>query len=141
VRVYSQAFHYVEEGSVKVYLAGPMRGYPLYNFPAFDDAARRLRSVGIEVLSPAEHDRETGFNEKEDNLVEALTASGYSLKTAILWDLATIADVDAVIALPGWTGSAGAKLEKCFADFLGVPFYQYRALGTSFTLLDEDAVA
>ena len=36
----------------KVYLAGPMRGLPRYNFDAFDRAAKYLREDGYAVFSP-----------------------------------------------------------------------------------------
>ncbi len=42
----------------KVYLAGPMRGLPLFNFPAFADAAAKLRAQGYDVFSPAERDEQ-----------------------------------------------------------------------------------
>ncbi len=41
---------------VKIYLSGPMSGYPSFNIPAFDDAARQLRANGYQVVSPAEQD-------------------------------------------------------------------------------------
>jgi hypothetical protein len=47
---------------MKVYLAGPMTGYPRWNFDAFDEAARQLRSDGHDVVSPHELDLERGFD-------------------------------------------------------------------------------
>jgi hypothetical protein len=44
----------------RVYIAGPMRGIPEFNFPAFDAAARG-RAMGLEIISPAELDRAHGF--------------------------------------------------------------------------------
>ena len=38
-----------------IYIAGPMTGLPECNYPAFHEAARRLRLLGYEVLNPAEN--------------------------------------------------------------------------------------
>ena len=38
----------------RVYLAGPMTGYPDYNYPAFHCAAEQYRAAGFDVVSPAE---------------------------------------------------------------------------------------
>ncbi len=42
---------------MNLYLAGPMRGIPGFNFPKFDEVAATLRFIGHTVFSPAEHDR------------------------------------------------------------------------------------
>ena len=44
------------------YLAGPMRGKPLYAFPAFDRAAAFIRAQGHMVFNPAEADRARGLH-------------------------------------------------------------------------------
>ena len=46
----------------KVYIAGPMRGRKLFNFPAFDAAKKEIGDMGCIALSPADLDREAGFN-------------------------------------------------------------------------------
>ncbi len=45
-----------------IYIAGPMSGYPQYNFPAFDEARDELRENGWQVVSPADMDREHGLD-------------------------------------------------------------------------------
>ena len=47
---------------MRLYLAGPMTGLPLWNFPAFATAAAALRADGHTVFSPAEHDKAVGWN-------------------------------------------------------------------------------
>jgi hypothetical protein len=42
----------------KVYVAGPMTGYPGFNYGAFDEARDLLASEGWDVISPADLDRE-----------------------------------------------------------------------------------
>jgi hypothetical protein len=98
----------------RVYIAGPMRGIPLYNFPAFDKAAAKFRAEGWEVINPAEMDRSRGFN-------EAMHVPDRSfLKSAIMADLQAISECTAVAFLPGWQKSKGALAEKALAEFLGL---------------------
>lgn len=111
-----------------------MRGYERFNFPLFDEAADYCRSVGWEVVSPAEHDRElyaaTGKDIEQDPgyLVgdPSMYADGqFSFKDCIMWDLAAIAECDGIVLLPLWQESTGAKLEKALADALGLKTYRY----------------
>lgn len=98
----------------RIYVAGPMRGLPLYNFPAFDAAASRYRVAGWEVINPAEMDRSRGFSEHNDE------PSPEFLKQAIMDDLTAISDCDALALLPGWRESLGAQAEVALARFLGL---------------------
>lgn len=104
---------------MKMYLAGPMRGYDRFNFPAFDAATARLRELGFEVASPAEHDRDTGFDETLNSL------DGFDMRQAFRWDCEQVLSADAVVVLPGWEASTGAGLEVQIARFAGVPVYIY----------------
>lgn len=110
---------------VKGYLAGPMRGYPQFNFPLFDAAAALLRGDGHEVISPAEHDRESGFDEVHDD------ESTFDLRAAILWDLKVITESEVVWLLPGWQRSAGCRVEVALADLLGIPTLDLSSLKLS----------
>lgn len=101
-----------------VYIAGPMRGYPAYNFPAFDVAAERFRTAGWNVLSPAEMDRAIGFDEHRDGL------ESFDLHGAIRRDLDAILSLtppdDAIAMLPGWEKSTGATTERAVAMWCGL---------------------
>lgn len=97
------------------YLAGPMRGHPEFNFPAFHEATTKLRYIGWLITSPAEHDEEQGLNPKADSL------AGFDLKAAFRWDLGIILECDYVIVLPGWEDSKGAVLEVSVARAIGTP--------------------
>jgi len=103
---------------VRIYLAGPMRGYPEYNFPTFDYAAKRLRQAGHEVVSPAELDRAVGVHE-----FTTLLPPGF-MRGAMKRDLPAICDCDAIVLLPGWERSSGVGVEKYLADFLGLMVFQ-----------------
>jgi len=102
---------------MKIYIAGPMRGYPLYNFPAFDEAARRWRFRGWHVINPAELDRIEGSSEYTINLPPGF------LRSCMKRDLTAICDCDAIALLPGWEASRGTKVELELAKFIGLPVY------------------
>jgi hypothetical protein len=114
------------EPKVKIYLAGPMRGYPEFNFPAFHAAAAKLRAEGHFVFSPAEKDNERhGTDISKGNLAgcEATAAKehGFNLREALGIDLGWIcSDADAIALLPGWEASKGAKAELAAAEALSL---------------------
>lgn len=110
---------------MKVYLAGPMRGIPQFNFPAFDYAAYALRNMGFTVFSPAERDRAIHGSVLEDNPTGdenvAKAKVGFSLRDALGADTAWIAaEADAIALLPGWESSSGANAELALAKALGL---------------------
>ncbi len=99
---------------MKVYLAGPMRGYDEYNFPRFREAAAQLREAGYEVLSPAEMDEELdGF--------DGTTEWTSTIKEAMMRDLPAVLSCDAVVVLEGWEKSQGATIETSVAKMVGMP--------------------
>lgn len=99
---------------MNLYLAGPMRGIPEFNFPQFHSAAAWLRGQGYEVFNPAEHDaQDTEARYSVDPLGVAREVFGR--------DTAWIcAQADAVATLPGWHNSKGAKAEVALALALGL---------------------
>jgi hypothetical protein len=90
-----------------------MRGIELFNFPAFDEAAARLRKMGHEVINPADLDRENGFDPHNITMVDDAF-----VRAAIARDLVAIATCDALALLPGWRKSSGTKVELTLARFL-----------------------
>lgn len=110
---------------MKIYLAGPMRGYPAFNYPAFHEAAEILREKGHEVFSPAERDiqrdnTDWGAVSPTGDLAEA-TKAGFSLREALGDDIAYICrEAEGVALLPGWEKSKGANAEKATAEALGL---------------------
>jgi hypothetical protein len=111
---------------MKIYIAGPMRGYKEFNYPAFHAAAKKLRRKGHFVFSPAEKDIERhgadisrGNLRGDENLAAKLY--GFDLRQALHEDLAYIClHADAVALLPGWRASAGAMAEFHTAQALGL---------------------
>lgn len=106
---------------MKIYIAGPMRGRYEFNFPAFIDAAARLREEGHDVFSPAERDMNEGFlpwGMKGE--MSELDHVGFSLRDAIAADLDYILrESEAIYLLPEWWDSSGAILELIAAKFVG----------------------
>lgn len=97
-----------------LYLAGPMTGYPEFNFPAFDEAAAELRAVGYEVINPAEVDRALGFDPRSE---DEYTDENYH--AAMRRDIPLVMKADGVALLPGWRASRGANLEHDVARAIG----------------------
>lgn len=109
---------------MRIYLAGPMRGKPNFNFPAFDYAAAKLRAQGHEVFSPADKDRECIGAENfinptgdEDKLA---AIANYTIRDALGNDLAWICkEAEAIALLPGWEASTGANAERATGIAIG----------------------
>jgi hypothetical protein len=94
---------------MKLYLAGPMRGLPEHNTPAFHDAARRLRAAGHRVFDPA--DLHFAWDELGGRL---------AMQAELSW---ICREGEAVALLDGWERSLGATAEIATARALGLPVY------------------
>lgn len=95
---------------MKVYVSGPMTGYPEHNYPAFKAAAKKLREAGFETLDPSEN-----YDGKD-----GLPRAAY-----FRLDAENVLRADAVVVLPNWQDSRGARLEVMLANELGLPVYDY----------------
>ena len=101
------------------YIAGPMTGYPDYNFAAFLAAGAVLKQDGWEVLNPAEHDLECGFDPRA-----GVPPTDEQLDEFRKWDMAAVERCDKVFALNGWMGSVGAVAEVAHAQWMRKPVQQ-----------------
>ena len=99
---------------MKLYLAGPMRGFPGFNFPAFHAAARRLRAEGHEVFNPAEKGAEKDAPATQSSLEFRRLVFG--LDTAWI-----CSEAEGIVMLPRWVESRGAFAEWSLANALGLP--------------------
>lgn len=103
----------------RVYIAGPMRGYPQFNFPAFDAARDAWAARGWEVVSPADMDRQQdGLDENNPSPDQNHSFAHYMRR-----DINALLKVDAVAFLPGWEASTGANVEKVVAQALNLDLY------------------
>lgn len=122
---------------MKIYIAGPMTGFKHFNFPAFDNEARRYREKGYEVFNPADHDRDL-LNKEHDWLPSEEDSEGPwkvwkasvtegklpSLRDMLGADLQWIAEeADAIHMLPGWENSRGANAEWALAKALDLKIH------------------
>lgn len=99
-----------------------MRGYPRYNFDAFDAAAERLRSDGWIISSPADIDRAEGFDPDKHH------ESFFDFTDLIKRDVAAILATDYTIVLPGWQKSTGATTEVSVARWAQKKILLYPSL-------------
>lgn len=100
-----------------LYIAGPMRGYDDYNFPAFFKAEAALEMLGHMPVNPARRDQAAGFDEKSP------VVSQQFIRTALAWDLGQVCRSDGVVILAGWHSSRGARAEVATARAIGIPIY------------------
>lgn len=111
---------------MRFYVSGPMRGHRKFNFPVFDDVTATLRAAGHDVDNPADHDRETqpgieqwdGFEDGDESRCML-----FDLATALKWDLSCVARDEAIVMLPGWEQSTGARIERFVAEQTGSLIY------------------
>ena len=106
------------------YLAGPMRGYEAFNFPAFHKEAAWLRAKGWTIFSPAERDEADPVLNGDWGITEARGLDYY-----MQFDLAAVAQTDAVILMKGWEESQGARLEAMVAVELSHPVFAIARVG------------
>lgn len=109
---------------MRIYISGPMRKRPEFNFPAFLAAAGYLRErfPEAELFSPAQKDIDNGFDPTGLTGHEDLKYDlGFDLREALAMDMAWIAcQATAIYMLEGWADSSGARAEKALAEALGL---------------------
>ena len=107
---------------VKIYIAGPMRGLPHFNFDQFDSAKQRLNHRGYAVVSPADLDRQCGFDPSRlpEDFDWCTTPDDFDFAGCVERDIDAIKTCDAIYMLDGWEHSVGAKAELALAQWLGL---------------------
>lgn len=97
---------------MKVYISGPMRGYPKFNYPAFNDADEWLIFHGYTPLNPV-------------TINADLDGTDASFADYMRRDIAAVAEADAIFLLSGWRDSVGANVELITAISLGLRLGYY----------------
>jgi hypothetical protein len=116
---------------MKIYLSGPMRGIPYFNFPRFMAETTKLRADGHEVFCPAESD----LQEYGPSVCASLTGNladikniNFSLREALFRDCEYICKTaEAIMLLPGWEKSKGATAERALGIALGLQIIELPA--------------
>lgn len=100
---------------MKIYLAGPMKGYPESNYPLFNRVAAELRSAGHEVYNPAEF--------PHDGPQETFPLR----KAFAAYSKFICEEAEAICLLPGWEKSLGVSAELALARNCGILILGYKA--------------
>jgi hypothetical protein len=109
-----------------IYVAGPMRGFENYNYPAFDRCAKVLSEQGWTVINPAELDREAG--KPMSDPMEFSPDTNYEdhefMRNALKRDMISICDeCTAIYMMSNWERSKGANTELALAKALGLDIF------------------
>ena len=92
---------------MKIYLSGPMSGYPEKNYPLFRQVAGCLEGDSHDVLDPSRN------------------PDGKTRAQYMAMDVEMVMATNAVVCLPGWELSQGASLEVFLAYELCIPVYAW----------------
>ncbi len=104
---------------MKLYVAGPMTGWPDFNFPEFLKVSDLLRKAGFEVVNPAELEMEMAVEERLWN-------------DCLKRDIIEVVNCNGIAVLNNWWKSRGARLEVHIATELELmvePWDVWMALG------------
>lgn len=96
---------------MKIYISGPITGQPNRNAEAFSSAKMRLKALGHSSINPLDLDYIEDF--------------GDDWYLNLRRDLKYLVSCDALLLLPGWEESRGAKLEIIVALQLDMPLYNF----------------
>lgn len=96
-----------------IYIAGPMTGYPEFNYPKFKAVAAELRAGGLDVRSPADDEPPNAYTTDQPY--------GFYLRRS----LRILLDCDEIVLLPGWQDSLGARIEHDIAQALGMTITEW----------------
>lgn len=88
---------------MKVYIAGAITGNPKYE-EQFAEAERLLTGQGHAVINPVKNE-------------------GFSYREYIDMGLCQLMRCNAIYLLDGWSKSKGARLEKAYADTVGLQIH------------------
>lgn len=110
-----------------------MRNYAHYNYPAFDAARDWLIEKGWNPISPADLDRQVGITGFTSELPDGF------IFDALRRDFMALCQCEAIVFLPGWESSSGAKAERFVAENIGLKMFHINPITGE--IVAEDYVA
>jgi len=99
------------------FLAGPMTGLPNRNALAFNEIAAEMRAQGFLVINPVEIGDDLNCTLRRQPTREEYLRTGLQI---------LINQCTAIIMLPGWRKSKGARVEHRIAKELGYEIWKWR---------------
>lgn len=112
---------------LKIYVSGPITGIPEANRQEFEDAAKMVQAAGAWPLIPHDIDPDHLGRCIPDGKREA---SGHTYPCHLRADVLVMLTCDAVLMLPGWEQSHGARQEHNIAAVCGVPIHYMGDFGS-----------
>ena len=116
-------------GYNKIYIAGPMRGKPDWNYEAFNNAEKRLVDNGWKTINPAtldsNHQDTINLNCASESFDPDNDVHHQDVNRRIMKrDVDVICDeCEAIYMLKGWQNSQGACAEFYLACSIGLDIY------------------
>src|SRR3546814_17034143 len=118
--------------SKTIYIAGPMSGYPEWNYPAFFRAEYTLEREGWDVKNPARKDEEMGYDDPEakktGDTALSISQGIFNFREAFEWDIKQNLQGDAINMLKGWVASQGACAEHHTAALIRKNYPDYKLI-------------
>jgi len=99
----------------KIFISGPMTGYPDFNFPRFNLAVQQLKEAGIDCVNPVDICRKY----KKERVLADKTVFDQMIADQQKEEKTC----DAILLLDGWEKSKGVRLELKTALDLDFPIY------------------
>lgn len=116
----------------QIYIAGPMSGYPEWNYPSFFAAEDKLREAGWHTKNPARKDQEMGYDDTEakatGDTALSIANGTFDFREAFQWDITQILQGDAIYMLKGWEMSPGACAEHATAVVMRKNYPNYKII-------------
>lgn len=106
---------------LKIYISGAITGVPIEEARlTFEDAAKHVTGTGHVAVNPFDVPPHWRCDCPIDVTDTAGAGGSHSWACYLRGDLAALLDCDAILMLPGWESSHGARLELTTASACGL---------------------